>query len=91
MMSKVTEILEILERRGAFKYQDHWILDTMAGPLHIHIYETWIACHFECPEAAKRKLPNDTRLNRFSGEWNLDISDISLSFFEDALYNLRKQ
>jgi len=41
---------------------------TVAGTLHVTVYDNWIACRFEEPERAK--AVSDTRRNPYSGKWN---------------------
>jgi hypothetical protein len=46
---------------------------TVAGILHVTVYDNWIACRFEEPERAK--AISDTRLNPHSGKWNHHYDD----------------
>lgn len=44
-------------------------LQTLAGPMRVHPYDTWMACRFEDVERAKKLSPAGS-LNPFSGKWN---------------------
>ena len=46
-----------------------YTLATVAGNLHVTVYDDWIACRFEEPERTKAAV-SDTRLNPYSGKWN---------------------
>ncbi len=50
-----------------------YIVATVAGRLHVSVYDNWIACRFEEPERAK--VTSDTRLNPCSGKWNHHYDD----------------
>jgi hypothetical protein len=49
-----------------------YCLDTVAGELHIIVYDGWIACRFQDVDRAKHSLPIglQANLNAYSGKWN---------------------
>ena len=68
------EIGRRLEAVGATRNRDcdyayEYAVATVAGNLHVTVYDDWIACRFEEPERAKATV-SDTRLNPCSGKWN---------------------
>ena len=68
------EIGRRLEAVGATRNRDcdyahEYAVATVAGNLHVTVYDDWIACRFEEPERAKAAM-SDTRLNPYSGKWN---------------------
>ena len=52
-------------------------LETIAGPLHISPYDTWVATRFEDVARAKSLISQGT-LNPYSGKWNWHFSPSEL-------------
>jgi hypothetical protein len=56
-----------------------YALDTPAGPLHLSVYENWIATRFDDVAAGRAFSEACGRpCNPFSGKWNFHFADESL-------------
>jgi len=66
-------VQEFIESVGAVQHNDGYVLKTPIGPLHIWIFDNWIACRFEdvCAATVFTKRIS----NRFSGKWNWHYYD----------------
>lgn len=51
-----------------------WQLETRAGLLEIHPYDTWVACRFMDVDQAQAQVSSGY-LNRYSGKWNWHFVD----------------
>jgi hypothetical protein len=56
---------------GAVPYEDGLHLATRLGPLHIWVYDDWIACRFDDAETAYAYTKGScNESNRHNGKWN---------------------
>lgn len=72
LIAAVTE--EVLRLGGRPGDWHTLMLDTLAGPLGITPYPTWIATRFE-DVARAREAPLSGALNPYSGKWNWHYGD----------------
>jgi hypothetical protein len=66
-------VSEFLESVGAIKKDANYILKTPIGPLHICIFDSWVACRFEDIRAATVFTKGVS--NEFTGKWNWHYSN----------------
>lgn len=90
------------DNEGEWKGMYPLRLETEAGGLVIHVYETWVAMRFEDVEWAKNFVPHQFKdpwgMNPYSGKYNIHFGndgvtdlDICLAQIESKIRPVRRE